>query len=52
MSKTGLGTIKGRLVLGAGLALAAGGCSTIRDHRGFLVDQTLVESVQDRKSVV
>jgi outer membrane protein assembly factor BamE (lipoprotein component of BamABCDE complex) len=30
------------LLLGASLA----GCSTINDHRGYLVDQALVESVQ------
>jgi outer membrane protein assembly factor BamE (lipoprotein component of BamABCDE complex) len=46
MSKVGLGTIKGRLALGAMLALGASGCTSIHDHRGFLVDQTLVESVQ------
>ena len=46
MSKFGFGTIKGRLALGAALALAAGGCTSIRDHRGCLVDQSLVESVQ------
>src|SRR5450759_2264636 len=27
------------------LLLAAGGCSTIRDHRGYLVDPALTESV-------
>lgn len=34
----------------AGFALAlaalAGGCSSIRDHRGYLVDQTLLDSIQ------
>jgi|SRR6185369_482795 outer membrane protein assembly factor BamE (lipoprotein component of BamABCDE complex) len=39
-----------RLVIG-GAALAAGlvalsGCSSIKDHRGYLVDQALVDSVQ------
>lgn len=28
------------------LALAASGCNSIRDHRGYLVDQALVDSVQ------
>lgn len=46
MSKFGLNGMAGRLVLGGALALAAGGCTSIRDHRGFLVDQSLVESVQ------
>ena len=27
-------------------ALAAGGCTSIHDHRGYLVDQALVDSVQ------
>jgi outer membrane protein assembly factor BamE (lipoprotein component of BamABCDE complex) len=31
--------------LGA-LALAAGGCASIRDHRGYLIDPALVGSVQ------
>jgi outer membrane protein assembly factor BamE (lipoprotein component of BamABCDE complex) len=34
----------------AGLVLAlaalAGGCSSIRDHRGYIIDQTLVDSIQ------
>lgn len=30
----------------AGLAAAAGGCSSIRDHRGYIVDSALVDSVQ------
>jgi len=29
-----------------GLAVLAGGCSSIRDHRGYLVDKTLVDAVQ------
>ena len=28
------------------MVLAAGGCTSIRDHRGFLVDQALVEAIQ------
>ncbi|MCB2062445.1 MAG: outer membrane protein assembly factor BamE [Novosphingobium sp.] len=32
------------MVLGA--ALLAGGCTSIRNHRGYLVDQALVDSVQ------
>lgn len=46
MVRLGLAKINGRLALGAVLVLAAGGCTSIRDHRGFLVDQSLVESVQ------
>ncbi|MDG2005398.1 MAG: outer membrane protein assembly factor BamE [Novosphingobium sp.] len=29
-----------------GLALAAGGCSSIRDHRGYMIDNALVDAVQ------
>lgn len=29
-----------------GLAVLLGGCSSIRDHRGFIIDQTLLDSVQ------
>src|SRR5579862_3238057 len=29
-----------------GLAVLAGGCASIRDHRGYLVDTALVDSVQ------
>lgn len=40
----------GRKAMGAvalaGLALAAGGCASIRDHRGYIVDQALLDSVQ------
>ncbi|NBC37312.1 outer membrane protein assembly factor BamE [Novosphingobium sp. FSY-8] len=28
------------------VSLLAGGCTSIRDHRGFLVDQALIDSVQ------
>ena len=35
------------MALAAGLLVLAGGCSTtIRDHRGFVIDQTLVDSVE------
>ncbi|HZU62178.1 MAG TPA: outer membrane protein assembly factor BamE [Novosphingobium sp.] len=30
----------------AGMALAAGGCATIHDHRGYVIDQALLDSVQ------
>ena len=30
----------------AALAVLAGGCASIREHRGYLVDATLVDSVQ------
>ena len=32
--------------LAAGLAILASGCASIRDHRGYLVDTALVDSVQ------
>ncbi len=32
------------LVLGA--ALLAGGCSSIRNHRGYIIDQALIDAVQ------
>jgi outer membrane protein assembly factor BamE (lipoprotein component of BamABCDE complex) len=41
--------VKGRIVVGMGvlgLALLAGGCASIRDHRGYLIDATLVDSIQ------
>jgi outer membrane protein assembly factor BamE (lipoprotein component of BamABCDE complex) len=34
-----------RASLACALALGAGGCSTIRDHRGYLVDPALTQSV-------
>jgi outer membrane protein assembly factor BamE (lipoprotein component of BamABCDE complex) len=43
--------VKGRTVLVAatlGLAVFAGGCSSIRDHRGYLIDTALVDSVQPK----
>ncbi len=33
------------LVFAAGLAILAGGCASIRDHRGYLLDTALVDSV-------
>lgn len=40
----------GRMVRVAGAAALvialAGGCASIKDHRGYLVDQTLIDSVQ------
>ena len=30
----------------ASAALAAGGCASIRDHRGYMIDQALVDSIQ------
>ena len=44
--------VKGRIVLGpkiligATMLMLAGGCTSIRDHRGYLVDAALVDSVQ------
>lgn len=43
--------VKGRIVLAAatlGLAVLAGGCSSIRDHRGYLIDTALVDSIQPK----
>lgn len=42
------GAARGVKAAGAALALAAllGGCTSIRDHRGYLIDQTLLDSVQ------
>lgn len=34
------------LTIAAGLALLSPGCTTIKDHRGYLVDTALVDSVQ------
>lgn len=34
-----------RIVMAVALVLGAGGCSTIRDHRGYLVDPALTQSV-------
>lgn len=44
MRKAGLKIRTAGLVLA--LAALTGGCSSIRDHRGYLVDQTLLDSVQ------
>lgn len=33
-------------VLGTGLVLALGACSSIKDHRGYIVDQALLDLVQ------
>ena len=35
-----------RLAVIAGLAMLASGCTAIHDHRGFIIDQQLVDSVQ------
>ncbi len=43
--------LNGRVMVTAvtlGLAVIAGGCTSIRDHRGYLVDTALVDSVQPR----
>lgn len=44
MRKVGSRRITAGLVLA--LAALAGGCSSIRDHRGYMVDQTLLDSIQ------
>jgi outer membrane protein assembly factor BamE (lipoprotein component of BamABCDE complex) len=35
-----------RLMVGGAVLVALAGCSSIRDHRGYLVDTALVDSVQ------
>lgn len=35
-----------RVLAGAGLAVLASGCTTITDHRGYLMDEVLVSSIQ------
>jgi outer membrane protein assembly factor BamE (lipoprotein component of BamABCDE complex) len=45
---TGKQAVAGRAIglgLMAAAALLAGGCTAMRDHRGFLIDQALVDSV-------
>lgn len=48
--RQGLGRLElGRIARGAALAAvvaALAGCASIREHRGYLVDKTLVDSVQ------
>jgi len=34
-----------RMVMAVAVVLGAGGCSTIRDHRGYLVDPALTQSI-------
>lgn len=41
----GIGTIKRTAMIATTLVLLAG-CSSIKDHRGYLVDQMLLDSVQ------
>jgi outer membrane protein assembly factor BamE (lipoprotein component of BamABCDE complex) len=36
----------GRFAALAGLALMASGCASIRDHRGYIIDTALLDSVQ------
>ena len=35
-----------RVAIGAVVLAALGGCSSIKDHRGYLIDQALADSVQ------
>ena len=44
MRKIGRKTLA--LALATGIAALASGCTSIKDHRGYLIDQTLVDSVQ------
>lgn len=45
--KTGAGMIRAAMIgAGLGMALLAGGCASIKDHRGFLVDAALVDAIQ------
>ena len=36
----------GILLAGAALAMGLGGCASIKDHRGYIVDASLLDSVQ------
>ena len=44
--------VKGRMIKGVvaavGLVVLASGCSSIRDHRGYLVDTALVDAIQPK----
>ncbi len=40
------GRVTGLLLAGATLAMGLSGCSSIKDHRGYLVDAALLDSVQ------
>ncbi len=40
------GRMAASIVAALGLAALAGGCASIKDHRGYLADAALVESVQ------
>ena len=40
------GRVTGILLAGAMLAAGLGGCASIKDHRGYLVDGALLDSVQ------
>lgn len=42
----GIGRMARGLAAAAALVALAGGCASIREHRGYLVDKTLVDSVQ------
>lgn len=46
VGKMKLGGMKPGLLALSGLAVLAGGCTSLRDHRGYLIDQALVDSVQ------
>lgn len=49
MRKVGLKAGNAKVVaagLVLGLAALAGGCTSIRDHRGYIIDQALIDSVQ------
>lgn len=41
-----MGRIVGGLSAAAVLAALAGGCASIKDHRGYIIDQALIDSVQ------
>ena len=44
--RASIGRTAVRLGLLAGLASLAAGCTTIRDHRGYVIDQALIDAVQ------
>jgi len=47
MAKTGVKSVTGRLAIAAVVVpLALGGCTSIKDTRGYIVDQALTTSIQ------
>jgi outer membrane protein assembly factor BamE (lipoprotein component of BamABCDE complex) len=42
----GIGRMMRGLTAAAALAVLAGGCASIRDHRGYIVDTAVIDSIQ------